>query len=188
MGLSVKWASFNIGATKPEEYGDYYALGETATKSIYNWTTYTLCGGSSSTMTKYCTNSSYGKVDNKTVLDPEDDVAHVKLGGKWRMPTDAEWDELIYTENCTWTWTTLNGVNGYIVISKKTGNSIFLPAAGCRSNDGLYDAGSFGYYWSSSLYTFNPICAWYVRFYSGDVCESGYYRFVGHSVRPVSEY
>ena len=187
MGLSVKWASFNIGASKPEEYGDYFAWGETTAKSTYNWTTYTLCDGTRSTLTKYCTTSSYGTLDNKTVLDPEDDVAHVKLGGKWRMPTDAEWTELRNTENCTWAWTTLNGVNGYIVFSKKTGNSIFLPAAGYRNDDDFDSAGSGGYYWSSSLVTVGPSDACYVYFTSGDVCGIDCYRCDGQSVRPVSE-
>lgn len=187
MGLSVKWASCNIGASKPEDYGDYYAWGETTTKSTYNWSTYTLCGGSENAMTKYCTKSSYGTVDNKTVLDPEDDVAHVKLGGKWRMPTDAEWTELRDTNNCDWAWTTINGVNGRLVTSKKTGNSIFLPAAGYRDNGNLGNAGFLGGYWSSSLRTDGPLGAWYVSFLSADVIRTNYYRYYGRSVRPVSE-
>ena len=125
LGLSVKWATCNMGASSPEEYGDYYAWGETETKSTYDWNTYKWCKGSENTLTKYCTDSDYGTVDNKTVLDPEDDVAHVKWGGNWRMPTDAEIEEL--RENCIWKWTTQNGKNGYKVTSKKNGNSIFLP-------------------------------------------------------------
>ena len=184
LGLSVKWATCNIGASSPEEYGDYYAWGETETKENYDWSTYKWCNGSSNTLTKYNTDSSYGTVDNKTILEPEDDVAHVKLGGSWRMPTDAEWTEL--RENCTWTWTTQNGVNGYIVTASN-GNSIFLPAAGDRYDTSLCDAGSDGYYWSSSLYTDNPFIAWYVYFYSDDVFRNYYYRYYGFSVRPVSE-
>ena len=184
LGLSVYWATCNIGANAPEEYGDYYAWGETETKENYDWSTYKWCNGSSNTLTKYNTDSSYGTVDNKTILEPEDDVAHVKLGGSWRMPTDAEWTEL--RENCTWTWTTQNGVNGYIVTASN-GNSIFLPAAGDRYDTSLCDAGSDGYYWSSSLYTDNPFIAWYVYFYSDDVFRNYYYRYSGFSVRPVSE-
>ena len=87
LGLSVKWASCNVGATAPEGYGDYYAWGETDTKSDYSWSTYIWCNGSGRTLTKYCTDSSYGNVDNKITLDSDDDVAHVEWGGSWRMPT-----------------------------------------------------------------------------------------------------
>ena len=188
LGLSVYWAMCNIGAEKPEEYGDYYAWGETEPKENYSWSTYKWCNGSSSTLTKYNTNSSYGTVDNKTVLEPEDDVAHVKLGGKWRMPTDAEWAELL--TKCTWTWVTNyngSGINGRLV-KATNGNSIFLPAAGFRYGTVLYDAGSNGNFWSSSLNTFYPYFAWYVYFDSDNVSRlSSRYRFGGHSVRPVSE-
>ena len=187
MGLSVLWHQCNIGASKPEEYGDYFAWGETKTKSTYNWSTYTLCQGSNTTMTKYCTSSSYGTVDNKTVLDKADDVAAQKLGGNWRMPTDAEWTELRNTDNCTWTWTTENSVNGYRVTSKKTGNSIFLPAAGYRREDGLINAGSNGVYWSSSLNVGSSTYAWRVYFGSSHVSGYDYFRYNGQSVRPVSE-
>ncbi|MDY4512770.1 MAG: hypothetical protein SPE10_04900, partial [Paludibacteraceae bacterium] len=107
LGLSVKWATCNVGASKPEEYGNYYAWGETTTKSTYNWSTYKWCNGSKTTLTKYNTSSSYGTVDNKTVLELADDAARANWGGAWRMPTDAEWTEL--RENCTWTWITKNG-------------------------------------------------------------------------------
>lgn len=186
LGLSVIWAAFNIGATTPEQYGDYYAWGETKTKSDYCWSTYKWCHGSYTTQTKYNTKSSYGTVDNKTTLDATDDVAHVKWGGNWRMPTKAEQDEL--RTNCTWTWTTLNGVNGYRVTSKKTGytdRSIFLPAAGCRDGTSLYDAGSGGYYWSSSLRTDGPGGAWNINFGSGHADWYNSNRLYGRSVRPV---
>ena len=179
----TKWATCNVGASSPEEYGDYYAWGETETKSYYAWSTYKLCKGSSSTMTKYCTDSDYGTVDNKTVLDTEDDVAHVKWGGDWRMPTDAEMAEL--REKCTWTWTTQNGKYGYKVTSKSNGNNIFLPAAGYRLSSSLFDAGTYGYYWSASLDESYPIIAWYVYFYSSDIDRNGSYRGFGRSVRPV---
>ena len=178
----TKWATCNIGATKPEEYGNYYAWGETEPKTTYNWSTYKWCNGSSDTQTKYCTSSSYGIVDNKTTLEPEDDAAHVNWGGAWRMPTDAEWTEL--RTNCTWTWTTKNGVNGYEV-KGTNGNSIFLPAAGYRVSDDSYYAGSNGFYWSSSLGTGYPYYAWYVNFYSGNVGGDNYNRYYGRSVRPV---
>lgn len=185
LGLSVKWATCNVGASKPEEYGDYFAWGETTTKSTYGWSTYKWCKGSSSTMTKYCKSSSYGTVDNKTVLDKEDDAASVNWGGSWRMPTRAEQDELRYTGNCTWTWTTMNGVNGYKVVSKKNGNSIFLPAAGYRDYSSLNYAGSYGYYWSSSLYESYSDNAYHVGFGSSYVGWYGDYRGCGQSVRAV---
>ena len=178
----LKWATCNVGATKPEEYGDYYAWGETEEKDNYDWSTYKWCNGSSSTMTKYCTNSKYGTVDNKTVLDPEDDVAHVKWGGCWRMPTQAEQDELF--NKCTRTWTTKNGVKGYRVTGPN-GNSIFLPAAGRRYGWSLGDKGSYGYYWSSSLGASGSYDTYSLSFsyvYYGWKCDHRYY---GFSVRPV---
>ena len=135
-------------------------------------------------MTKYCTNSSYGTVDNKTVLDPEDDVAHVKWGGSWRMPTGAEQDEL--RNNCTWIWTTQNGVNGYKVTGPN-GNSIFLPAAGYCYGTGAYNRGSSGDYWSSSLYSNYSYYAYYLYFSSGDYVWAYNDRYDGRPVRPVSE-
>ncbi len=180
----LKWASFNLGASKPEEYGDYYAWGETETKSDYSWSTYKFGTSNSGPFSKYNTKSSYGTVDNKTVLDPEDDVAHVKLGGNWRMPTDAEWTAL--RTQCTWTWTTQNGVNGRLVTASN-GNSIFLPAAGYRYDPYLSSAGWGGYYWSSSLNTGVPYYAFIVTFSLGGVGRSNYDRCNGLSVRPVSE-
>ena len=193
----LKWASFNLGATKPEEYGGYYqwaGLQDVTDTSIY--LDYSNCpyhtGSSYSTgWTKYIPSdkSSYwsgsGSPDNKTILDLEDDIAHVALGGKWRMPTIYEFNELI--DNCTSEWTTLNGVNGRKFTSKKNGNIIFLPAAGYRSYDCLIDVGSFGYYWSSSLNAGGPYRAYQFPFSSGLVIADGYRRYSGRPVRPVSE-
>ncbi|MBQ7818234.1 MAG: hypothetical protein IJ341_00900 [Bacteroidales bacterium] len=187
LGLSVKWATCNVGATTPEEYGDYFAWGETSPKTTYNWSTYKYCNGTSTSMTKYCTSSSYGTVDNKTELELSDDAARVNWGGSWRMPTKAEQDELRDTNNCTWEWTTQNGVNGYKVTSKKNGNSIFLPAAGYRNGSDLYGAGSYGNYWSSSLSTGYSSDACYVGFSSGYVGWYSNYRGLGRSVRAVCE-
>ena len=181
----LKWATCNVGASKPEDYGGYYAWGETQEKSNYDWNTYKWCKGSYDTITKYCTTSGYGTVDNKTVLDPEDDVAHVKWGGTWRMPTLDEQKELL--NNCTWTWTTQNGVNGY-KITGPNGNSIFLPAAGCRIGSEVYDRGSYGNYWSSSLNGYYSNYACYLLFDSGYHDWNYYYhRYYGHSVRPVCD-
>ena len=183
LGLSIKWATCNVGANAPEEYGNYYAWGEVVPKPDYSWATYKYCNGTSNSMTKYCTKSSYGTVDNKTTLEAMDDAASVNWGGSWRMPTYAEWTEL--REQCTWTWTTRNGKKGYEVTSKTNGNSIFLPAAGNRFGTSLYDAGSRGGYWSSSLYESYPYFACYVYFYSGSVYSYSDDRYRGRSVRPV---
>ena len=190
LDLSVMWASSNLCESglcaNPEDYGDYYAWGETAPKDNYSWENYEWCNGSDNTLTKYNTIDTYGTVDNKMLLDPEDDAAHVKLGGNWRMPTEAECTEL--RENCTWTWVTNyngTGINGRLVTSNTNGNSIFLPAAGRRGDTDLYNVGSGGYYWSSSLKTDNPANAWSVLFFSDDVSRYYRYRYFGLSVRPV---
>ena len=185
LGLSVKWATCNVGASKPEEYGDYFAWGETQPKSTYHLSTYKYCNGSSSTLTKYNTVSSQGTVDNKTTLELSDDAARANWGGSWRMPTDAEMTEL--REQCTWTWTSQNGMKGCRVTSNSNGNSIFLPAAGNRYDGSLGGAGSYGYYWSSSLYTDNPHGAYALYFYSdSDLVDWNLnFREYGLSVRPV---
>ena len=186
LGLSVKWASFNLGASSPEESGDYYAWGETKAKSNFSWSSYKWSNGATDKMTKYCTNSSYGYngfTDDKTVLDPEDDAARVNLGESWRMPTDAEWTEL--RENCTWTETTQNGVSGLLVTGTK-GKSVFLPAAGRRDGTGLLIVGSSGEYWSSSLRSdLPPDCAWYVLSPDNPRYVTDSNRCLGFSVRPV---
>ncbi len=197
LGLSVYWASCNLGASKPTEYGGYYQWAGTKNVSntgiYFDWSNcpYHTGSDSKSGWTKYNTKSSFGTVDNKKVLESMDDAASVALGGKWRMPTDAEWTELRNTSNCSWTWTTINGVNGYKVQSKKSGytdNWIFLPAAGFRSVTGLYNAGSYGFYWSSSLDTVDPRYAWGVLFNYDYVGRySGGSRYDGQSVRPVSK-
>lgn len=184
LGLSVRWASFNVGATKPEEYGGYYAWGETEEKNDYSWETYKWCNGSEDSLTKYCTDSDCGTVDNKTVLDPEDDIAHVKWGGNWRMPTRDELEELI--KRCYWKWTTLNGVVGHKVIGPN-GNSIFLPAAGFINGTEHRFKGTGGFCWSSSLNVSN--CSLYCMYFyeSNQICDYNFYRNYGYTVRPVTE-
>ena len=180
----IKWAAYNVGATKPEEYGGYYAWGETEEKENYDWSTYRWCNGIENTITKYCINSSFGTVDNKTVLDPEDDVAHVKWGGDWRMPTRAELEELL--NNCTWQWTAQSGVVGYKVTSKSNGNSIFLPATGVRDGMSISGCGSYGHYLSSSLSNEGNTQTYYLNCGSGFYGCSGFeYRYYGLTVRPV---
>ena len=123
LGLSVKWATCNLGTDKPEEFGESYAWGEVETKDSYEWSNYKWCNGTSTSITKYCITSYYGKVDNKTTLELSDDAASVNLGGYWRIPTTAEVEELM--SECDWIWQK----GGYLVISKVNGKSIFIPSA-----------------------------------------------------------
>lgn len=186
----LKWASCNIGATVPEGCGNYYAWGEIAPKVDYSWATYKYANGDKNKLTKYCYDVQCGNegfIDNKKVLDLEDDAARVNWGGKWRMPTNAEWAEL--RAMCTWTWTTQNGVNGYLVTSKTNGNFIFLPATG-RYESYLYDGDSLGFYWSSSLRGslgggFGGVVACFLCCGSDSVLRSAFDRNNGCCVRPV---
>ena len=182
------WATCNVGANASEDYGDYYAWGETQPKDVYTWSTYQYCMGSYNTLTKYCTDPSYGYngfTDNLTTLLPEDDAATANWGDGWRMPTNEEWQELL--NNTTVTWTQQNGVNGRL-FTAPNGNSLFLPAAGRRWGGDLYDVGSRGLYWSSSLSTGNPYDAWFFYFDSDGYGMNYYYfnyRYGGQSVRAV---
>ena len=139
LGLSVKWATYNVGATTPEEYGDYFAWGEVNSKIDYTENNY-----------KYQGYTKYNPTDKKKVLDIIDDVARMNWGGKWRMPSDSEWGELI--SQCTWEWD--NEKNGYVVTSQKEGytqKSIFLPAAGYKGHADLSCSSTVGHYWKTSL-------------------------------------
>ncbi len=182
------WATHNVGATSPEDYGNYYAWGETSTKSIYMWNSYAY-GNSDNQLTKYCNYADVGFngfTDTLTILQPGDDAATVNMGNGARTPTYAEWQELItYT---TYMWTTHNGVSG-CTFTATNGNSIFLPTAGDRWNDELLNAGSFGVYWSSSISADYPHgCVWY--FYlslNGHYMSSAGSRFYGLPVRAVRQ-
>lgn len=184
------WATCNLGATTPEGYGDYYAWGETTTKEVYNWSTYKYCtadaDGDLQTLTKYNTSSTYGTPDNLTTLEAMDDVATQKLGSGARMPTAAEWRELI--ANTTAEWTQVNGVAGR-KFTAPNGKSLFLPAAGCRYGSLFGTAGSYGFYWSSSLLASllesDPNSAWYFRFHEGAQSMRYDNRYGGLSVRAV---
>ncbi|MBO5405861.1 MAG: InlB B-repeat-containing protein [Paludibacteraceae bacterium] len=183
LGLSVKWATCNVGASKPEEYGDYFAWGENHPKSTYNWSTYKWCDGSETTLTKYNSNSSNGIVDNKRTLELDDDAARVNWGGSWRIPTTQELEEL--RTECTWILTTQNGVKGYNVTSKNNGNSIFLPAAGYHGHGGIDYAGTYFHCWSNSLSTVtsaNTLSTVAPPIVVNSGLKSRYY---GLSVRPV---
>ena len=167
LGLSVKWATCNVGANSPEEYGDYFAWGETKSESTQ------------------ANSLTYGKSLNDITGNPQYDAATANWGGDWRMPTYDELNEL--RTQCTWTWTTQNSVNGYKVTSKTNGNSIFLPAAGYRYGSSLNDAGSGGYYWSSTPHGYYDYFAYRLYFYSSSHgmgnCRHDYVQ----SVRPVLE-
>lgn len=185
------WATCNIGADSPEEYGDYFAWGETTPKEVYNWSTYQWCNGSMYSLTKYNTNSRLGSVDNKTVLEPVDDAASVNWGPSWCTPTTEQQTELF--EECSWFRKTVNGVKGFRIVGPN-GNELFLPAAGYCSESSIEGSGSLGSYWSSSCYTSNGISTnafsacdmgfnWteYTTYLNG----SYHFRYYGHSVRAV---
>ncbi|MBQ7279347.1 MAG: hypothetical protein IJR13_01300 [Bacteroidales bacterium] len=180
------WATCNVGATKPEDYGDYFAWGETQPKRTYTWGNYKYyrSDDNGDGFTKYCPKSSYGYNgyhDNLFTLQSSDDAAAANVPGS-RMPTRAEWEEL--GENCTWKWITLNGVNG-MCVTGPSGKSLFLPAAGNRLGDETDGVGYDGYYWSSSLNEDYPRLAWYLDFYSDGRSMHYYNRTYGFSVRPV---
>lgn len=177
LGLSVKWACCNIGAEYPEEYGNYYAWGDPEEKDSCAWSTYKWHNDSINEIFKY------NDKDGKTVLDASDDIARIMWGDDWRMPTQAEIQELM--ECCEWEWVSVNGVYGYRVSGN--GNSIFLPAAGSQYEDFYSNQGSQGCYMSATLYSGD---------YEMEVCmgfsKKGYYtingdRCDGHTIRPVKK-
>ena len=200
LGLSVYWATCNVGADKPEDYGDYYAWGETEPKSEYTWENYRFCtGGYDEADVKFSKYTSmyytsmldadnrYYVADNKTLLDLEDDVAHVKWGGNWHIPTDQEMNELI--DSCALTWTTVNGVNGYLITSKISGftdRSIFLPAAGRYYKTNNNNAGTWGSYWSNSVNKDDISTRAGVLAIGSDYAAVKItFRIMGQSIRPV---
>lgn len=178
------WAECNVGAATPEESGCYFAWGETQPKTIYDLDTY-LYISDENTYTKYCTDSNFGPngfVDNIITLEPGDDAATVIWGDEWRTPTSEDWIELFM--NTTSTWTIENGVRGRRFTSKNR-SSIFLPAAGRRWDDEFYETGNCGTYWSSSLFTESPNCAWDFNFNSNRYYMDCGGRYLGLTVRPV---
>ncbi|MCQ2346331.1 MAG: fibronectin type III domain-containing protein [Paludibacteraceae bacterium] len=204
LGVGVKWASFNISAPAPADYGKYYSWGEIRTKSFYAWESYLWSAdGTESNITKY------NSADNKNRLTSDDDVATHELGGSWRMPTAKEFDKLV--AGCYWQWFENyknSGIKGYVVFKAKNDGDrgkrnsetisasyspdkdvhIFLPAAGYASKDVFSDIGSNGNYWTSSLSPSTSSSAYYIYFDSENIgvgeCEKRYY---GQSVRPVSD-
>ena len=182
----TKWATYNVGATKPEEFGDYFAWGETTPKSDYTYGTYKYCTADYDSesnsfinifFSKYNFNSSYGIVDDKTVLDMEDDAAMINWGDNWRMPTYGELYEL--KTECSWILTINGGVNGYL-LTGPNGNSIFLPTAGCKNGTSLY-VESFKY-WSNTRAGYYVFC---LDFEDEYINYSQ--RFLGSTVRAVRQ-
>jgi hypothetical protein len=189
LGLSVFWATCNIGANDPGEYGDFFAWGELEPKAEYTWENYKFRkeGNTDQTLvvTKYNSIESHGAIDSKTSLEPEDDVAHVRLGDKWRIPTAAEFKELI--DSCDWTWTNRKGVMGYKVKSRVNGKSIFLPSTGYYYQEGLHGEEYGGYYWMSTTHGSTSSKAQRL-FFTPKVQNVGlYYRCLGQPIRPVSD-
>ena len=183
LGLSVKWANMNVGATKDSGFGSYFAWGEIKPKKYYSWGTYVWSKDDTQFILKYST------TDRKTQLVPSDDAATANWGEDWRMPTVDEYEELIDPANCKWDWITKDGINGYKVTSKKNGNSIFLPITGFRFYEGVQFRAIKGIYWSSTVYTGNPSKAWCLEFDFADVNVSfgnlSTNRFSGRCVRAV---
>ena len=200
LGLSVKWATHNIGAETPEEFGDSFAWGEIRTKNEYEWDTYKFSiiwdPRFIPNFSKYHIEYPKGRhlpselLRLETILDPVDDAAHENWGGSWRMPTHDEWMEL--KEQCIWLWTSIHGHAGYKIISKKNLRSIFLPASGViysTYNDKHNDFGVSGYYWSSSIGVINTILpdqASALFFREDYISDIGYRRSMGLSIRPVT--
>ena len=179
------WATCNLGANLPEEYGDYFAWGETQPKDNFSWTNYQYCMGSFNTLTKYCNNPDIGYngfTDDLTTLLPEDDAATANWGDDWCMPTDEEWQELY--QNTTVTWTTRNGVNGRL-FTASNGNSIFMPASGYCNESTPEATGIIGDYWTSSLDTDYPSGALSFFFNSSNYYIGFCNRLYGRNVRAV---
>ena len=172
----TKWACCNVGASAPEQYGDYYAWGETSPKSVYNWDTYQYG--------YYNYDGDYSHLVNigSDIAGTGFDAATANWGAPWRMPSKTQIQELV--NSCTSTWTTQNGVNGREFVGPN-GGTIFLPAAGGRWDSDLYGAGSAGYYWSSTLDESSPYNAYYLYFNSGSASWGYDDRYGGLSVRPV---
>ena len=197
LGLPSKtlWATCNVGANSPGEYGDYFAWGETTgymgNKTYFGWSNYKYCKGDMSALTKYCTDGATfgynGFADGKTVLAPEDDAATVNWGNDWQIPSWEQWMELFDGSNTSPKLTTINGIKGWKLTSNSNGNSIFLPVAGYRDETTLCNAGSYGSYWSRTLCESNNPYAYMMDFWvtsiGGGMVDTD--RYAGRSVRPV---
>ena len=176
------WATCNVGAKFPEEYGDYFAWGEVEPKEVYDWSTYKWCNGTDSTMTKYCIDGACGIVDNKTVLEPEDDAAYVNWGPSWRMPSMEQILELKNT--CTMQRLEMNGVIGAL-ITGPNGNTVFFPLAGQVNGNKYERVGNYGYFWSTDLFSDDSNVARYIYFNGPTYIEWNRYRYFGFTIRAV---
>ena len=200
LGLSVKWRSMNVFANRPEDFGGYFSWAATTGTGSYEWANTPYCEGLNPKMecqrwSKYVNDGDNHhwykedeQPDNKTVLEPSDDAANMRVGAGWRMPTFEEWQELMDSGNCSWIWVSYKGINGCLVQSKKAGftdNWIFLPAAGEKDEEKCYDDGARGVYWTSSLFD-NSDRAYNINFNSEGPRESNQNRYFGLLIRPVS--
>ncbi len=201
LGLSVKWATCNVRASQPQEYGEYFAWGETSSKDRYYWSTYKYNVGEfdedvMESLTKYCPKAGFGYngyTDTLSVLELSDDVANVRWGGNWRLPTAKEFQEL--RDSCEWEWTSLNGVKGFKITSKVTGfteQSIFLPAAGYKSGSKLFNSDPTVTYWTNTLYSKWPYFTYCITYHfdeDKDINSSIYIgnsgRYIGRPIRAV---
>ena len=188
MGLpsGTLWATMNVGANSPEDYGDYFAWGETVPKEVYSWSTYQWCNGNFNKLIKYCNNSTYGYngfTDDLTELELEDDAAYVNWGPEWRIPSLIQIKELL--NNCTYELTTRNGVSGMLLTSNYNGESLFFPAAGYRSDSSVNYVGVGGYFMSRTLASYTSYYSYLFYFYSNDLRWNTGDRFFGKSVRAV---
>ena len=197
LGLSVKWATFNVGASQPQESGDYYAWGELSTKRSYYWSTYQYNIGEYdeeklSSLTKYCPKAQFGYdgfTDTLAILELSDDIAHIKWGGNWRTPTAQEFMELL--DSCKWEWEKMNGIKGFKITSNVTGfkdQSIFLPAVGYISGLKKFNDNPTINYWTGSLFNKKPYYSYCLSYhYESD--ETVYIgcsgRYLGRPIRPV---
>lgn len=180
------WATCNIGANSPEEYGDYFAWGETEPKLYYSLSTYKLCEGTFNTNTKYCTKEGNGIVDNKIELEPIDDAAIVNWGISWQVPSKEQFKELINANNCIINMTTQEGVEGWLITSKSNNNNIFLPATGYFEGSNLYHLNEYGCYWSRTLNTNSCDNAHNLLLHLNHQSSEIYSeRYIGQPIRPI---
>lgn len=186
------WATTNIGANNPQEYGNYFSWGETEGyyegKTTFDYNTYIWCNGAYYKLTKYCSYRSYGDngyTDTLRELELADDAAFICWGSRWRIPSMDQWIELFSVNHTSTQWTTYNNTNGLMITSNINGKTLFLPAAGSRSNNTISYGGAGGGYWSRTLYADSPSSAWGVYFYVGGSGVNNYSRYIGYSIRPV---
>ena len=174
----TKWAVCNFGAKSAKDPGNYYAWGEVYSKATFSWKNYKYSGNTSNSLTKYCTKSSYGKVDNKTSLEADDDRVKTEYGYYWSIPTKDDWQELM--DKCTW-----SRFGDDFMVRGPNGSIILLPAAGYQDGLNTYDVGKEGYYWATSIDEGSPDDAWYMHVKNAKPELYSYYRYQGRCIRPV---